>query len=396
MTRMRGALLPNTQTAVAATLAWLLCRWLLDDPNPIFAPIATFVCMGFSRNRQPRKVVEMGLGATTGVLIGGLVGHYSGFGPGQLLFLLLLTPLLGRLIDRSEMVAFQIAVQSIVVAAMVAQSATSSPIDRWFNALIGAGVALLATVVLPTNVITRPRRYLVFTLDEMARFLRRLSKALLDGDAAAISQLRGGLIAIREFLNDGRAALTSAQETAAISPVAYGSRAVLAELDRMLELSERLHITFSMMQRQSRGMVTEIGPMPEVANPMWQAADLLDQISRGVHNWQRPTRARDNTAELAAELHPAEVLLEESDWRLATLMSLLRAVVVDMLQLTGLSLAQARAVLADTGAFDPEADQETDLEVEQASRVWGTEELPAVAAPDEPADGSGPARCCVS
>lgn len=378
MTRVEGALVPSIQTAVAATLAWLLCTWLLDDPNPLFAPIAAFVCLGFSRNRQPRKVAEMGLGASTGVLIGGLVGHYVGFGAWQLLVLLLVTPLLGRFIDRSELVAFQVVVQSMVVASMVAQAASSSPIDRWFNALIGAGVALLATVVLPTNLVTRPRRYVVFIIEEVARTLRRLSKALLDGDAEAIGQLRGGLLAIREAINDGRLALASAQETAAISPTAFGSRPVLAELDRMMELNERLHITLSMMQRQSRGMVTEVGPMPDIAAPMWQAADLMEQIAAGVRDWQRPTRARDAAAGLAAELGPSTVIGDADDWRGATLMSLLRAVVVDMLELTGLSLAQARAVLADTGDFDPEVDEQSDLEVEQASRVWGTEELPAV------------------
>ena len=79
-TRVRGAVIPNTQTAVFATISWVLCRTLLDDPNPIFAPIVTFLCMGFSRNREPRKVIEIGLGASTGVLIGGLVGHHLGFG----------------------------------------------------------------------------------------------------------------------------------------------------------------------------------------------------------------------------------------------------------------------------------------------------------------------------
>lgn len=393
--RARGAAVPVVQTAISATIAWLVCHWLLDDPNPIFAPIATFVCLGISRNREPRKVAEMGLGASTGVLIGGLLGHYFGFGAWQLLFLLLLAPLLGRLIDRSEMVAFQIAVQSIVVASMVSQAASESPFDRWLNALIGAGVALLATVVLPSNVVTRPKRYVTFTIEEVARTLRGLSKGLLDGDGDAISQLHGRLLAMRELLNDGSRSLASAQETAAISPAAFSSRSTLAELDRMLELCERLHVTLSMMQRQSRGMVTEIGPMPEIARAMWQAADLMDQIARGVRNWQRPTAARDATAALAAELGPADVIVADADWRSATLMSLLRAVVVDMLELTGLSLAQARAVLADTGIFNPGVVLESGPGVEQASMVWGTEELPAVesaSTPDEPpaqADGQG-------
>ena len=62
---------------------------------------------------------------------------------------------------------------------------------------------------------------------------------------------------------------------------------------------------------------------------------------------------------------------------------MLRAVAVDMLELTGLSMVQARAVLADIGDYQP-AEDPTAPEVELASTIWGTEQLPAVGPhPDE-------------
>lgn len=379
-TRVRGAVIPNTQTAVFATISWLLCRTLLDDPNPIFAPIVTFLCMGFSRNREPRKVIEIGLGASTGVLIGGLVGHHLGFGAWQLFAMLLVTPLIGRFIHRSDLVTFQTAINSIVVAGMmvISGAAGSGPLDRWLNALIGAGVALVGTAILPTNIVTRPRRYVAYTLGEASRILRLLGQRVADGDADAIGALRGRLISMRESLNDAIRALGSAQETAAISPVAIGSRAELAELDRMLELAERMHVTLSMMQRQARGMVWEVGPMPEIAALMWQTADRLEEVGVGVGSWQRPTQARDATIELAAALGPADVISDPGNWREATLMSLLRAIVIDLLGLTGLSLAQARSALADTGDYDPQADEDAATGVDLASDVWGTSAMPAV------------------
>lgn len=384
-TRVRGAILPNTQTAVFATLSWVLCRYLLDDPNPVFAPIVTFLCMGFSRNREPRKVVEIGLGASTGVLIGGLVGHYWGFGAWQLLVLLLVTPLIGRFIDRSDLVTFQTAINSIVVAGMIVVAGTEQgPLARWLNALIGAAIALFGTAILPTNVVTRPRRYTAFSLREGARVLRRLGQRVAKGDAAAIGQLRGQLISMREALNDGIRALQSAQETAAISPVAMRARAELAELDRMLVLAERMHVTLSMMQRQCHGMVSEVGPMPEVAGFMQQVADLLEEVGEGVASWHRPDQARDAAIELAAALGPADVLSDPDEWRNATLMSLLRAMVVDLLQLTGLSLAQARSALADTGAFDPEEAADEASGADLPSYVWGTEHMPAIGVLAEP------------
>lgn len=383
LNRVRGAAIPNLQTALLATLSWLLCHWLLGNPDPIFAPIVVLSSLGFSRNRQPRKVLEIGLGVSTGVLIGGLAGHYWGFGAWQLFILFAVTPLIGRFIHRSELVAFQTAINSVVVASMMTMAVPgvgSGPLDRWLNALIGAGVSVASTVVLPSNVVTRPQRYVAFAIDELARILRRLSKGLLDGDAAEIGVLARQLSAMRETLNDARQALDSAQETAAISPAAFSSRPVLAELDRMLGLIERLHVTMSMLQRQARHMVSEIGSMPELAAPMWQAADLLARVESGVRNWQRPTAARDEAVRLAGSLRPAEIATGPNQWRSATLTSLLRAVVVDLLELTGLSMAQARAALADVGHYDPDAEANA-TGVESASIVWGTEHLPAVGEP---------------
>lgn len=382
---MRGALIPNAEAALFATISWSICFFGWGDPNPIFAPIATYVCMGFSRNRELRKVAEMGMGATTGVLIGNVVAHYFGFGVWQLALLLLVTPVIGRLMDRSDLVTFQVGIQSIVVASMVGISMTGmagSPVDRAVNAIVGSLVALLATVILPTNVLTRPTRMTAYVLDEMAGTMRRLSRGIAEGDHHGLSHLYGRLRSVRESLTDARTALTSAQETAAISPTAMKSRRHLAELDRMLELAERLHITMAMIQRQSRNMVTEIGPMPQIAEPMRQASYLLEEVSLGVAHWRRPVEAREAAVELATQLSPQR-LVPESDWRSLTLASLLRAAVVDVLELTGLSMMQARSVLADTGDFDPETCQHTPNPADSASDIWGTDQLPVISGEDD-------------
>ncbi len=385
LNRAKGAAIPNTQTAIAATISWAICYYLLGNANPIFAPTTTFLCMGYSRNRLPRKVLQIGFGASVGVLLGGLAGYYLGFGWWQLLLLLLTAPLLGRIMDRGDVIAFQVSIQTLVVASMIGASAltgaTDNPLVRVLQAVIGAGVALIATVILPTSSVTRPRRYVSLVIKELARALRRISKGLLDGDDETLAGVSGHLTAMREVLNDARQSLDSALETAAIQPAARDTRQLLAELDRMLELTERLHVTLSMMQRQGRNMVTEVGAMPELSSPMWHAADLLEQVGAGVREWRRPTDARNEAVALAATLKPAELAPDSADWRIATLTSLLRAVVVDLLELTGLSMAQARATLADIGDFDPDDTQILDSDAEEGSSVWGTEQVPAVEPP---------------
>ena len=51
---------------------------------------------------------------------------------------------------------------------------------------------------------------------------------------------------------------------------------------------------------------------------------------------------------------------------------------VDLLGLNGLSQAQARSALADTGDYDPQADEDAATGVDLASDVWGTSAMPAV------------------
>jgi hypothetical protein len=69
-----------------------------------------------------------------------------------------------------------------------------------------------------------------------------------------------------------------------------------------------------------------------------------------------PKHARTKALELAAELRPS-LSGEHAEWRTAVLVSLLRALVVDILQLTGLSRQAARAGLPrDEARLIPEDD----------------------------------------
>lgn len=378
LTRIEGAIVPNTQSAVAATLSWVICYHLLNITQPIFAPIATYLCLGFSRNRVPRKVLEVGLGATFGVLLGDLIGHYWSFGWWQLLLIILVTPLLGRFIDRSDLLTFQIAVNCMVVASFsLIPAMNMGPVGRWESALIGVAVALAAAYVLPSSVTKRPRRYAVLALEETARAMDRVSAGLRSGDSATVLEGRSRLGVVREALDDGLAALASAQETAAINPVLARNRPELAELDRILELTGRLHVSVTMLTRQSRGMVSESGPMPPVAAITKELAALVHEVAGSVREWAKPTLTRNKALDLAQRLSPAD-LADPDDWRSMTLLSLLRAITVDLLQLTGLSMVQARSTLADSQQLDAVGEEKLAVDEEKSSRVWGTRSLPAV------------------
>lgn len=381
--RVRGAVVPNTQSAVFATFSWVICHYLLGAPNPIFAPIATFLCLGFSRNREPRKVLEVGLGATLGVFIGEVVTDAIGFGWWQLLLLLLTTPLLGRLLDSADLLTFQTAINSIVVGSMIQiatathTSSAGAPLGRWVYALIGVAVALVGAVVLPRSLTSRPRRYTATALGGIADALEAIAHGLRTGDVGRIKVAYARLVVARDQLEQGRAAQKSASDMAQLNPARRGDRQQLAELDRLLRLADRLHGSVFMLARQAAGMTGETGPLPVIGELTEQTMRALRDLSRQVGRWERPDRAREEALATAARLEP-DSLEGAPGWRNNALVSLLRAVTVDLLQLSGLSVPQARAALPDTGDLDVRSEDADALPDEEGSELWGTTTFPAV------------------
>ncbi|ETJ97492.1 FUSC family protein [Propionimicrobium lymphophilum] len=382
--RVKGAFVPTIIAAAFAAVSWTICKYLMGEPNPVFAPIATFLCLGMSRNRNIRKVVELGVGASLGVAVGGLVAVNWGFDWWQLFLLMSVMPLLGRMIDRSELTAFQMGIQSIVMASMITGgmvSASSGVFGRWMDALTGAVVALFATLILPINTESRPRRYAVLALNDVSRALRALGHGMAEGSVVMVHSAKGYLSATREAVTDGEAALASARETSRLNPVARRrSLTKLTELERILEMTDRLEITALIFERQARGMVIERGEIKTVSPYVLQVATIIDQVAAGIGNWERPTKARNAAVAIAGELAPEEVG-HNDDWRSATLTSLLRAIVVDTLQLTGLSNAQARSTLAGNNPDEPEGLPEVE-DWDRRSEIWGTDELPAIGSED--------------
>ena len=137
--RVRGSVVPLLQSAMAAGLAWFLAEQLLGRQAPLFAPIAAFVCLGFKVDRVPRKVAEMGVGATVGVLIGEVISLYLGAGWWQMALALISGAMIGRFLDRGELTTMQGGVNAMVVVGMTSYAAQSGGFTgRWMDAIVGA------------------------------------------------------------------------------------------------------------------------------------------------------------------------------------------------------------------------------------------------------------------
>ncbi|WP_040161163.1 FUSC family protein [Nigerium massiliense] len=372
--RARGSFIPIVQAALGAAASWFIAHDLFGQPAPVFAPIATWVCLGFSENREPRKVAELGVGATLGVAIGELFIMGLGAGWWQLALVLFVGGLVGRLLDRGVLFTMQVGVNSMVVVGMsVIQVVGSNPGMRWLDALSGALVAFIITVLLPRHPLRRPLRYASSAMDEVAKTIDLMAGALGAGDVERLNDLQGQLSAVHRISGDWEAALRTAREVVRLNPMLRKERLDLAELDRLFQLSRRTVATLDILARQSLGFTEQVGSMPTLVSELLvDAARGADLLADAVREWRPPEEAREILRATTRRAKPAVV--GDEDWRPSSLMSLVRALLVDLLQLTGLSKQEARAELPDTGGIPFAVDIE-ERSVDDASPLWVAEQV---------------------
>lgn len=91
----RSGAAPGRPTCAARRYPWSSRRWPRGSrtscrttcwatPPPFFAPVAAWICLGFTYNRVPRKVLEIGAGAAIGVGLGEVILGTLGAGGWQL------------------------------------------------------------------------------------------------------------------------------------------------------------------------------------------------------------------------------------------------------------------------------------------------------------------------
>ncbi|QIK71033.1 FUSC family protein [Propioniciclava coleopterorum] len=371
--RVRGSFVPIAESALAAALAWLFAEFVLGRQNPMFASIAAFMCLGFKVDRVPRKVAELGVGATVGVLIGEVIALTLHTGWWQMGIALISGALVGRFLDRGDLTTMQGGVNAMVVVGMSYwQTLQGGFTARWLDAIVGALVALVFAVLLPRHPTERPRRYAATTLSELAEQLDMLGRGLIVGDVEELADAREQRKVVTQVSNTWETTVATARDVVAANPSLWRQRGEVGELQRLYRLTVRAQRSTYMLGRQGLSMAEEVGPLREVGALVLDAARATFALSGAVGAWHQPEHARSVLLGVARRASPGRLGIDE--WRDIALMSVVRALIVDLLQISGLSRVEARDALAE--ATDrPYGEPETDLPAsdsdDEASPLWG-------------------------
>ena len=341
--RVRRAFVPVLLASIAAGVSWAVARGLLGHEYPFFAPVSAWVALGFSADRQLRKVAELAIGVAVGVLLGDLLVHVIGSGPVQVAVVLAVSALVARFIDRGALLATQAGVQAIVIVGLPMLSQAGGPLDRWTDALVGGGVALVVAALSPQDPRRLVRSLAEEGLGEVRDVLSLLARGLARAHEADVEEALVRGRASQPVLDQWRTVAGSAREAARVSPAFRRHRGELASLEGSAVLADRAMRNARVLTRRSLGVVRDGHDVAALAALVQEVAEGAEVLTTALASGAPGARAQQRLLAAAHRTDPWAVAAE--DWQVQGLVLLLRSLVVDLLEAAGVEEGAARAAL---------------------------------------------------
>lgn len=324
------------QCGVAAGSAWLIASRLFDHPSPFFAPVAAVVCLGTSYGQRLRRVAEVTVGVAVGIGVADLFTSLVGRGAWQVTVVVMLAMAAAVLLDAGVLFIGQAAVQSIVVATLVIPG---GDVSRILDAVIGGGVALVAATVVPGAPLRRPREVAAKVVWELARLLRSTRESADETDVGQAADTLDGVVETEALLNDLRAAAQEGIEVVRSSPFRRGHKADVRSIADVVEPLDRALRTSRVLIRRVEvsARLDETMP-PDYLRLLDELTDATETIARELAANRSPEAAQPHLVEIAEATSDASEPLTLSA---AVVLAQMRSLVVDLLELVGLTYSEA-------------------------------------------------------
>lgn len=352
--RLRKRSLSILQISVAAGIAFWVAQGVLDHRVPFFAPIAVIIVVGLTGGERVQRGVEMSIGCVLGVLIGDLLFRSLGTEPWQIGLMIALAMGVASLFSKSTLVANQVAIGTVLIATIMPPGAETTGIDRTLDAVVGSVVGLVTVALIPTSALSGVRQEVANVLSLASSVLHDVADGLEKHNEElifeALSEVRGSQANINSMLS----AAKSGRETVQLSPLMWGRRRTYRSLDRVLTPVDNCVRSTRVLARRAWVLARDndyatplqVNIIDELAEIMLDLANLFDAGSDLHQHKEIP--------ELVARLRVlgarADMSVVGPDPVLANyaVLSQSRALIVDLLQVCGMSHDSAVAVLATT------------------------------------------------
>jgi uncharacterized membrane protein YgaE (UPF0421/DUF939 family) len=309
--RLQGGWWQIFQTAVAAGVAWFLAVLILGNERPEFAPIAAVISLGLAVGQRGRRVVELTLGVALGVAIADLLVSAIGVGAVQSAILVALAMIVAVFVGRGELGVNEAAISAMILMITFQPSETGFLPDRFFEALIGGGTAMVVNALLPIN----PERMVSTAahpiFDDSAAVLEETAAALEEGDFERAQNALMRARAIDARVSGFKEALAAGRETARIAP---SRRRALGHLDLYAAAADQIDLIVRhvrILARSALGVVRSGDPAPEpLAVAVRDLARATEALAAYLEASEGPEEARRLALKAAGD---AAALLRERE-----------------------------------------------------------------------------------
>jgi uncharacterized membrane protein YgaE (UPF0421/DUF939 family) len=261
---LRGVWLQILQTAVAACAAWFLSVLILGVNRPTFASIAAVICLGRAVGERARRTVELTFGVAFGVAIADLLVSVVGVGAWQAGLVVALAMVLAAFLGREETGVKEAAISAMIILITFHSQDSGLPLERFLEALIGGGTALLINVELPINPERMVEEAAHPLFDGSAAVLEEVASALESGDA---ERAQNAYLKAREIdarVSGLKEAVAAGRETARLAP---RRRRSLRHLDLYAAAADQIDLTVRNVRALSRAALSVVQPGAPAPEP---------------------------------------------------------------------------------------------------------------------------------
>jgi uncharacterized membrane protein YgaE (UPF0421/DUF939 family) len=344
--RLRGRMWPVLQTATAAVAAWYLALAVLGGNQPLFAPIAAVIALGATVGQRGQRAFELVGGVVLGILVADLIVAVIGTGPWQAGVMIVLAMGAAIALGGRELLVSEAAVSAILIATLPG-SGGGFPPDRFLEAILGGGVALVGSVLLfPPDPALLVGRALDRLFADLGRALGDMAVALETGDPVPAEQAQERTKALDSHLLAVRRELLELRETARFALPRRGARGQLARIERSLAPVDFAARDAAVLARNTLRFLRAGALAPAALQEAVGAlSEAVWELAASYDDERRVERVR--TIALGAAAQASGLAEDARDLRLAELVVQVRSVAVDIVR------AAEQAAGADAGPERP-------------------------------------------
>lgn len=352
--RVRKRLLPITQTGLAAGVAYWLAKDVIGHVQPFFAPIAVVIIIGMNGGDRINKAWDIALGCTLGVLVGDLVFARLGSGAWQITLIVSGSLLIASFFSKSQLLNNQVAIGSILIATIMPPGAAVTGLDRTVDAFVGCAVAMVTLALIPQAPLASARAEIATIMGLMSSVLDDVALGLSTSKPDHIREALDLIRGTQSRIDDMSAAIQSGQESSRISPFLWSQRRSVNSLSLVIPSVDNAVRTTRVLARRALVLCEDgdaitdkqVEIIDTLARVSLEFAELYDVNSRRAQAEVIPELVNDLRA--AAQDASMEVAGDDAVLSAYAILAQTRSLIVDMLQICGMSRESALAALAPT------------------------------------------------